>query len=77
MQVRVLQDPFARRKEQTMKLYKIFGGIAFMCYIISIASLCGAIENGLQLRWPVGILMLGCICAYIAIKESGGWYEDF
>lgn len=58
-----------------MKLYKIFGGLAFMSIIIGLASICGAIEWGTNLRWPVGILLFGCVCTYIAIRESGGWIE--
>ncbi len=77
MQVRVLQDPFARRKETTMKLYKILGSIAVMCLIIGTASVCGAVEWRTSLKVPIGILVVGCVCTYFSIKESGGWYEDF
>ena len=59
-----------------MKLYKILGGTAFLCLIIGIASICGAIEWRTSLRWPIGILIFGYACLYISIKESGGWYED-
>ena len=60
-----------------MKLYKILGGTAFLCLIIGIASICGAIEWRTSLWWPIVILMIGCVCLYISIKESGGRYEDF
>lgn len=60
-----------------MKLYKILGGIAFICLIIGMASICGAIEWRTSLKVPIAILLIGCICSYFAIKESGGHYEDF
>lgn len=59
-----------------MKLYKIAGGIAFISCIIGIASICGAIECGTSLCWPIGILVFGCICAGISVKESGGYFDD-
>lgn len=58
-----------------MKLYKVFGGIAFICLIVGTASICGAIEMRTTLRIPVLILLFGCVCMYIAIRESGGWLE--
>lgn len=60
-----------------MKLYKILGGIAFMCLIIGIAGICGAIECGTGLKESIGIFLIGCACAWLAIRESGGYYEDF
>lgn len=47
-----------------------------MCLIIGTASVCGAIEWRTSLKVPIGILVVGCVCSYFAIKESGGWYED-
>lgn len=58
-----------------MKLYKICGYLAFMSILIGMAGICGAIECGTNLRWPVGILLFGCACTYIAIRESGGYIE--
>lgn len=57
-----------------MKLYNVFGGIAFMCLIVGVASICGAIEWGTSLRWPIIILLIGCENMYFYIKELG--YED-
>ncbi|MBS6396702.1 MAG: hypothetical protein KH452_06075 [Clostridiales bacterium] len=58
-----------------MKLYKICGGLAVMSYIIGTASVCGAIEWRTSLRVPIGILLFGCVCMYVALKESGGRYD--
>ena len=60
-----------------MKLYKILGSIGSLISIIGVASICGAVEWGTSLKWPIVILLIGCVCLYAAIKESGGWYEDF
>lgn len=60
-----------------MKLYKVFGDIAFICLIVGIASICGAIEMGTNLRVPVLVLLVGCVCMCIYIREIGGGYEDF
>ena len=60
-----------------MKLYEILQGIALLCWIIGIASVCGAIEWQLDMKYPIAILLFGCGCLYVSIKESGGWHEDF
>lgn len=46
-----------------------------MSYIIGTASVCGAIEWRTSLRVPIGILLFGCVCMYVALKESGGRYD--
>lgn len=60
-----------------MKLYDIFGGIAFMCLIVGMASICGAIEWRTSLRWPIVILLVGCVFMYFYVREIGERYEDF
>lgn len=58
-----------------MRLYKIYGFLAFASLIVGTASFCEAIENHLKFRYPIGILVFGCVCLYMYFKETGGYID--